>query len=54
MIAAPIRCGVEVGKVQRNIGPPGFGVETSDGVIEANNVVRHRAVPAPDHPGPRP
>jgi putative flavoprotein involved in K+ transport len=39
MIAAPIRCGVEVGKVQRNIGPPGFGVETSDGVIEANNVV---------------
>jgi putative flavoprotein involved in K+ transport len=39
MIAAPIRCGVEVGKVQRNIGPPGFGVETSDGMIEANNVV---------------
>ncbi len=38
-IAAPIRCGVEVTKVQRNEGRPGFLVETSDGPIEANNVV---------------
>ena len=38
-IAAPIRCGVEVTDVQRNVGRPGFRVETSDGVIEANNVV---------------
>ncbi len=38
-IAAPIRCGVEVKEVRRNDGRPGFRVETSDGVIEANNVV---------------
>ena len=38
-IAAPMRCGVEVKEVQRNVGRPGFRVETSDGVIEANNVV---------------
>jgi putative flavoprotein involved in K+ transport len=38
-IAAPIRCGVEVMEVQRNVGRPGFCVETSDGVIEANHVV---------------
>ncbi len=38
-IAAPIRCGVEVKSVQRNAGKPGFRVETSEGVIEANNVV---------------
>jgi len=38
-IAAPIRCGVEVRQVQRNSGRPGFHVETSDGVIEANSVV---------------
>ena len=38
-IAAPIRCGVEVTEVQRNVGRPGFSVETSDGVIEANSVV---------------
>ena len=38
-IGAPVRCGVEVEKVQRNVGRPGFRVETSDGVIEANNVV---------------
>jgi putative flavoprotein involved in K+ transport len=38
-IAAPIRCGVEVRLVQRNVGRPGFRLETSDGVIEANNVV---------------
>src|SRR5262245_41780495 len=38
-IAAPIRCGVEVRLVRRNVGRPGFRVETSDGVIDANNVV---------------
>ena len=38
-IDAPIRCGVEVKAVTRNSGRPGFRVETSDGVIEADNVV---------------
>lgn len=38
-INAPIRCGVDVLNVQRNVGRPGFRIETSDGVIEANNVV---------------
>jgi putative flavoprotein involved in K+ transport len=38
-IAAPIRCGVEVKEVQRNVGRPGFRVETSEGVIEANSVI---------------
>jgi len=36
---APIRTGVEVKKVERNIGRPGFTVETSQGVIEALHVV---------------
>jgi putative flavoprotein involved in K+ transport len=39
MIAAPVRCGVEVKSVRRNQGRPGFLIETSDGAIEANNVV---------------
>ncbi len=39
MIKAPIRCGVEVKEVRRNISRPGFRVETSDRVIEANSVV---------------
>ncbi|MHA6687158.1 flavin-containing monooxygenase [Mesorhizobium sp. A556] len=39
MIAAPIRCSVEVKSVERHVGRPGFRVETSEGVIEANNVV---------------
>jgi putative flavoprotein involved in K+ transport len=39
MIAAPIRCGVEVKEVRRNAGRPGFRVETSAGVVEATNVV---------------
>ena len=38
-ISAPIRCGVEVTLVEKNAGRPGFRVETSEGVIEANNVV---------------
>lgn len=36
---APIRTGVEVKKVTRNTGRPGFTIETSEGVIEANRVV---------------
>ncbi len=39
MIKAPIRCGVEVTKVERKAGHPGFRVETSDGIIEASNIV---------------
>ncbi|MGE0213738.1 MAG: flavin-containing monooxygenase [Parvibaculaceae bacterium] len=39
MIAAPIRCGVEVTKVQRLTGRGGFVVETSRGTIEAGSVV---------------
>ncbi len=38
-IAAPVRCGVEVREVTRNVGRPGFRVETPEGVIEAANVV---------------
>ncbi len=38
-INAPIRCGVEVNKVQKNTGRSGFRVDTSAGVIEARNVV---------------
>ncbi|PFH20832.1 flavin-containing monooxygenase [Burkholderia sp. JKS000303] len=36
---APIRTGVDVKRVTRNAGKPGFVVETSDGTIEANRVV---------------
>jgi len=39
MIAAPVRCGVEVLEVGRIEGRAGFRVETSDGVIEAANVI---------------
>jgi putative flavoprotein involved in K+ transport len=38
-IEAPIRCGVEVMDVRRHVGRPGFRIETSDGVFEADNVV---------------
>ncbi len=34
VIEAPIRCGVEVKEVRRNVGRTGFEVETSEGVIE--------------------
>jgi nucleobase:cation symporter-1, NCS1 family len=34
-----VRTGVEVFKVERNVGRPGFTIETSEGVIEANRVV---------------
>ncbi|WP_290699458.1 NAD(P)/FAD-dependent oxidoreductase [Amphritea sp.] len=36
---APIRTGVEVKKVERNTDRPGFTIETSEGIIEANRVV---------------
>lgn len=36
---APVRTGVEVKQVVRNVGRPGFTVDTSDGVIHANRVV---------------
>lgn len=51
-IKAPIRCNVDVIDVQRNIRQPGFRVETSDGVIDAINVVaatgafQHPVMPA--------
>src|SRR5215813_12607709 len=38
-ISAPIRCGVEVLSVERIDGRPGFRLQTSAGVIEANRVV---------------
>lgn len=38
-INAPVRTGVEVNKVKRKAGRPGFTIETSSGVIEANRVV---------------
>lgn len=58
-IAAPIRCGVEVTKVERLDGRLGFRVETSEGLIEAENLVAATGafqcpiVPAvvPDEPG---
>lgn len=52
MIAAPVRCGVEVTEVRRNMGRPGFRVQTSDGVLEADRVVaatgpfQHPVIPA--------
>ena len=39
MIAAPIRCGEEVKEEGWHVGRPGFRVETSEGVIEANSVI---------------
>lgn len=38
-INAPVRCGVEVRELRRKAGARGFRIETSHGVIEANNVV---------------
>lgn len=49
---APIRTGVEVKKLVRNNGRPGFTIETSEGVIQANRVVvatgpfQHPLIPA--------
>ncbi|ARP93280.1 flavin-containing monooxygenase [Bordetella genomosp. 13] len=39
MISAPVRTGVEVTQVERHAGRPGFKVTTSQGVIDAVNVV---------------
>jgi len=39
LIAAPVRCGVEVTSVRRIEGRSGFVVETSHGTFEAGNVV---------------
>lgn len=38
-ISAPIKTGIEVTKVRRNTGKGGFIVETTDGLIEASNIV---------------
>lgn len=38
-IAAPIRCGISVNALRSRSGGPGFVAETSDGLIEADNVV---------------
>jgi putative flavoprotein involved in K+ transport len=38
-IEAPVRCGVEVRSVEKKADGSAFGVETSEGVIEATNVV---------------
>lgn len=38
-VAAPVRCGIEVTNVCKDVGRLGFRVETSEGVIEAINVV---------------
>ena len=38
-VGAPIRCGVEVLRVERRPGHAGFQVETSHGVVHANRVV---------------
>lgn len=39
LIKAPIRCGVAVTEARRKIGQRGFVVQTSEGTIEANNIV---------------
>lgn len=38
-IAAPVQCGVEVEKVSKQTGKPGFTVETSHGTYCANHIV---------------
>jgi putative flavoprotein involved in K+ transport len=38
-VAPPIRCGVAVTRLRRRDGAAGFVAETSDGVIEAENIV---------------
>ncbi len=43
-INAPIRCSVNVTGAERNVGRPGFRVQTSEGLIVAN-----RVSPLPDH-----
>ncbi|MGI9363813.1 MAG: flavin-containing monooxygenase [Rhizobiaceae bacterium] len=58
-IDAPVRCGVDVLEVQRQIGKSGFLIKTSAGTLEAQNVVaatgafQHPIIPAiiPDDAG---
>ena len=51
MIGSPIRCGVEVTRVAKVPGQPGFRVETSAGTMEARNVVAATgAFQRPVHP----
>ncbi len=51
MIAAPIRTNVEVRRVERNAGRPGFRVTTSQGEIDAQRVVVATGpFQRPDHP----
>jgi putative flavoprotein involved in K+ transport len=38
-IGSPVRAGVEVKSVRKNVGRPGFHVETSQGELEANFVI---------------
>ncbi|WP_068110444.1 flavin-containing monooxygenase [Tropicimonas marinistellae] len=38
-VRAPVRCGVEVTRVVRNAGRPGFLAETTHGAIEASRIV---------------
>jgi putative flavoprotein involved in K+ transport len=38
-IGAPVRCGVEVLSVRRNVGRSGFRAETTDGPVEARYVI---------------
>jgi len=38
-ISAPLRCGVDVQRVQRRMGQSGFRIDTSHGVVHANNVI---------------
>src|SRR5262249_27316437 len=37
--AAPVRTGLDVHKIRRNEGRPGFAITTSDGLFEADRVV---------------
>ena len=38
-VGAPIRCGIDVKRVERRVGHTGFRVDTSHGIIEADFVV---------------
>ena len=49
-IAAPIRCGVEVKEVRRNVGRSGFRVETSAGMIDFPIWTSPISIPMPSPP----
>lgn len=38
-IDAPVRCGVKVVKAEKSLDGPGYVVTTSDGTLEANNII---------------